>query len=276
MNAVTVNDPYPLPKIEQLITNLGNSRYITTLDLTKGYHQVPVNCKHVEKTAFITPYGKYKYLTMLFGLVTAPSKFQRLMNKVLHGLHDFAVAYLDDILIHSVIWKEHIEHLTIVFNELREAWLTIKEKKCTFGEANCTYLGYIVGSGTVQPMEGKVMAIKAFERPRVKKDVRSFLGMCSYYRKFINNFSTIAAPLSDITKKQAPNKVVWKRDCQEAFELLKGALIEAPVLVTPDWSAPFILQTDTSTYGLGYVLSFKEQSRGGAPNHLCIQEITPE
>ena len=234
LNVITVYDPYPLPNIEQSIANLRISRYITTLDLTKGYHQVPVNHEHVEKTAFVTPYGKYEYLTMPFGLVTAPSIFQRLMDKVLHWSHDFSVAYLDNILIHSVTWKEHIEHLTKVFDKLRAAGLTVKEKKCKYDEVNCAYLNYIMVSSMVQPMDGKVTAIIAFERPRVKKDVRSFLGMCGYYRNFINYFSTIAAPLSDLTKKQAPNEIVWKRDCQETFELLKRALTEAPVLVTPD------------------------------------------
>ena len=152
LNSITTNDPYPLPNIEQLIANLGNSSYITTLDLTKGYHQVPVKKDQIEKTTFITPYGKYEYLTMPFGLVTAPSTFQRLMDRILQGLHGFTVAYLDDILIHSSMWEEHLENLTIVFDKLREAGLTVKETKCTFGEATCVYLGYVVGSGTVKPM----------------------------------------------------------------------------------------------------------------------------
>ena len=148
-----------------------------------------------------------------------------------------------------------MKHLTIVFDRLRAAGLTVKQRKCTFGEANCVYLGYIVGSRQVQPMEGKVTAIRDFERPRTKKEVRSFLGMCGYYRKFISNFSTIATPLSNLTRKNVSNKVVWGKECQQAFDRLKGALMQASVLVTPDWSRPFILQTDTSAYGLGYILS---------------------
>ena len=168
LNAVTVHDPYPLPNIEQLIANLGSSRYITTLDLTKGYHQVLVGREHIKKAAFIMPYGKYEYLTMPFGLVMAPSTFQRLMDKILHLLHDFAVAYLDDILIHSITWENHLVHLTTVFEKLKAAGLTVKEKKCIFGKTNCEYLGYFVGSGTVQPMEGKVAAIAEFGRPKTK------------------------------------------------------------------------------------------------------------
>ena len=254
LNSITTNDPYPLPNIEQLIANLGNSSYITTLDLTKGYHQVPVKKDQIEKTAFITPYGKYEYLTMPFGLVTAPSTFQRLMDRILQGLHGFAVAYLDDILFHSSMWEEHLEHLIIVFDKLREAGLTVKETKCTFGEATCVYLGYVVGSRTVKPMQGKVSAIREFSRPRTKREVRSFLGLCGYYRN-INNFLTVATPLSGLTRKHAPNQVVWGESCQEAFQHLKRTLTVAPVLVTPDWSKTFILQTDASAYGLGYVLN---------------------
>ena len=140
LNKVTVNDPYPLPNIEELIANLGSSRFITTLDLTKGYYQVPVTPKHQEKTAFVTPYGKYEFVTMPFGLISAPSTFQRLMDEVLDGLHEFTVMYLDDILIHSQTWDQHMKHLDTVFTKLRKAGLNVKERKCTFARvaAVCT------------------------------------------------------------------------------------------------------------------------------------------
>ena len=137
LNKVTVNDPYPLPNIEELIANLGSSRFITTLDLTKGYYQVPVTPKHQEKTAFVTPYGKYEFVTMPFGLISAPSTFQRLMDEVLDGLHEFTVAYLDDILIHSQTWDQHMKHLDTVFTKLRNAGLNVKERKCTFARGSC-------------------------------------------------------------------------------------------------------------------------------------------
>ena len=121
---------------------------------------MPVKKDQIEQTAFITPYEKYQYLTIPFGLVKVPSTFQRLMDRILQGLHGFAVAYLDDILIHSSTLEKHLENLTILFDKLREAGLTVKETKCIFGEATCVYLGYVVGSGTVKPMQGKVSAIK--------------------------------------------------------------------------------------------------------------------
>ena len=255
LNKVTVNNPYPLPNIEELIANLGSSRFITTLDLTKGYYQVPVTPKHQEKTAFVTPYGKYEFVTMPFGLISAPSTFQRLMDEVLDGLHEFTVAYLDDILIHSQTWDQHMKHLDTVFTKLRKAGLNVMERKCTFACGSCVYLGHVVGNGSVKPMDCKVSAVKNFREPQTKKDVRSFLGICGYYRKFVPNFSTVAAPLSELTRKNMPKKVIWTTKCDQAFLELKEALTRAPILMTPDWTLPFILQTDASSTGLGYVLS---------------------
>ena len=145
LNNVTTNDPYPLPNIEELIANIAPSKFISTLDLTKGYYQVPVNPKLCGKTAFVTPYGKYEFITMPFGLISAPSIVQRLMDEILSGLHEFAVAYLDDILIHSQTWEQHLEHLNMVFEKLREAGLTVKERKCTFGRGSFEYLGHVGG-----------------------------------------------------------------------------------------------------------------------------------
>ena len=217
LNNVSTNDPYPLPNIEELIANIGPSKFISTLELTKGYYQVPVNPKHCGKTAFVTPYGKYKFITMPFGLISAPSTFQRLMDEILSGLHEFAVAYLDDILIHSQTWEKHLEHLNTVFEKLREAGLTVKERKCTFGSGSCEHLGHVVGNGSVRPMDCKVVSVRDFNVPLTEKDVRSFLGVCGYYRKFMPNFSTKATPLTELTKKRMPNKVKWTTQCDHAF-----------------------------------------------------------
>ena len=129
LNAVTRGDPYPLPHIEDLINDIGKAKYVTSFDLTKGYYQVPMESDIKLKTAFITPFGKYQYITMPFGLISAPSTFQRLMDHILQGLHGFATAYVDDILIRSDTWKEHVKHLTVVFNQLQQAGLSIKRKK---------------------------------------------------------------------------------------------------------------------------------------------------
>ena len=275
LNKVTVNDPYPLPNIEELIANLGSSRLITTLDLTKGYYQVPVTPKHQEKTAFVTPYGKYEFVTMPFGLISAPSTFQRLMDEVLDGLHEFTVAYLDDILIHSQTWDQHMKHLDTVFTKLRKAGLNVKERKCTFASGSCVYLGHVVGNGSVKPMDCKVSAVKNFREPQTKKDVRSFLGLCGYYRKFVPNFSTVAAPLSELTRKNMPKKVIWTTKCDQAFLELKEALTRAPILMTPDWTLPFILQTDASSTGLGYVLSQVNSKGEEHPIAFASKKLLP-
>ena len=154
---------------------------------------------------------------MPFGLISAPSTFQRLMDEVLDGLHEFTVAYLDDILIHSQTWDQHMKHLDTVFTKLRKAGLNVKERKCTFASGSCVYLGHVVGNGSVKPMDCKVSAVKNFREPQTKKDVRSFLGLCGYYRKFVPNFSTVAAPLSELTRKNRPKKVIWTTKCDQAF-----------------------------------------------------------
>ena len=197
INSITTGDPYPIPHIEELIDNIGRATFVSMLDLTKGYYQVPMEQSSKEKTAFITPYGKYQFITMPFGLISAPSTFQRLMDHVLQGLHHFASAYLDDILIHSISWEEHIQHLTLVLERLRAAGLCIKEKKCNFGVSTCVYLGHVVGRGEVRPMECKVQAVMKYAQPKTKKQVRAFLGLCGYYRHFIPSFSTIASPLTE-------------------------------------------------------------------------------
>ena len=255
LNKVRVKDPYPLPNIEELISTLGASTFITTLDLSKGYYQVPVKPEDISKTAFMTPKGKYEFLTKPFGLVSAPSTFQTLMDEVLDGIQERTLAYLDDIIIHSENWEDHLAHLEEVFTRLRKAGLIIKEKKCTFASGSCDYLGYVVGSGTVQPISAKVAAIRDYAAPQTKKDVRLFLGLCGYYRKFIADFATVATSLSNLTRKGEPNKVNWTDKCEVAFKQLKESLMQAPILVTPDWSLPFVLQTDASATGLGYVLS---------------------
>ena len=226
----TINDPYPLPNIEDLIANIGLPKFISTLDLIKGYYQVPVNSQHREKTVFVTPCGKYEFLMMPFGLISAPSTFQRLMDGLLNGLHDFTVACLDDIIIHSDTWENHLNHMEIVFEKLREAGLKVKERKCTFGYGSCIYLGHLVGNCLVQPMQCKVEAVKIFKHPKTKKDVRSFLGLCSYYWKFIPNFSSIATPLSDLTRKSIPKQVKWNEKCDKAFIELKEVLTRGPIL----------------------------------------------
>ena len=214
---------------------------------------MPIEEKSREKTAFITPQGKYEFLKMPFGLMGAPSTFQRLMDIVLDGTREFAAAYLDDI--YSATWNDHLHHLNAIFTRLKNAGLTVKESKCQFAKGTCTYLGHVVGDGIVKPEEVKTEAVKSFAIPQTKKDIRAFLGLSGYYRKFIRNYATIATSLTDLTKKSMPDTVTWTEDCQKAFNQLKEALASKPVLHNPDFKKEFILQKDASKTGIGYILS---------------------
>ena len=225
------------------------------MDLIRGYWQVPVAEKAREKTAFVTPFGLYQFRMMPFGLQGAPATFQRMMDQLLRGLEGFAAAYLDDLVIYSDSWEEHLLHIKKVFDRLREAGLTAKPRKCQFAMKQCIYLGHVVGNGVIRPEHSKVEAMMSFPVPQTKKQVRAFLGVTGYYRKFIPNFATVAAPLTDLIRKNRPNQVVWTSTCDKAFTELKKQLCSDPVLKSPDFDRAFILQTDASNRGVGAVLS---------------------
>ena len=166
LNAVSKADAYPMPRVDELIDSLGPAKYITTLDLTRGYWQVPVHTESQQKTAFTTPFGLFQFKVMPFGLQGAPATFQRLMDRVLRGLDDFAAAYIDDVVIRSLSWEQHLGHIQQVLERLRKANLTAKPKKCQFGMTECVYLGHLVGNGKVQPESSKIEAIRTFKTPR--------------------------------------------------------------------------------------------------------------
>jgi len=223
-----------MPWIEEIFEKIGSAAVISTLDLAKGYWQIPMSAKSREKTAFITPFGLFEFTVMPFGLHNAPATFQRMVNHILRDCQSFAGAYIDDIIIFSRNWEEHLHHLQEVFTRLRQANLTVKLKKCQFGGHKVQYLGHIIGGGQIRPDGRKVSAVKEFPRPVFKKDVRAFIELVGYYRKFIPNFSSIATPLTDLTRKKLPDRVSWSTDCHTAFESLKAALIKGPVLQIAD------------------------------------------
>ena len=255
LNQVTRVDAYPMPRIEELLDSVGCSQYLTTLDLAKGYWQVPMAEEDQAKTAFVSPKGLYQFTTMPFGLRGAPATFQRLMDRVLRGTESFAGVYLDDILIHSSTWEEHLNHLSDILTRLEEAGLTIKLAKCSFATAECEYLGHRVGRGGVAPIESKVAAIRNMTRPVTKRDVRTFLGMTGYYRRYLRDYATIACPLTELTKKNQPDLVKWTPAAELAYTTLKRALTSATVMSNPDPTKTFVIQTDASDVGIGAVLS---------------------
>ncbi len=255
LNEVSEFDGYPMPRVDELLDRLVRARYISTLDLTKGYWQVPLSDSAKAKTAFSTPSGHWQYRTLPFGLHGAPATFQRLMDIVLRPHQQYAAAYLDDVVIHSERWEDHLDRLRRVFMELRRAGLATNPRKCHLALFEAKYLGFRVRRGLIKPQERKVEAVRAAPRPSTKTQVRAFLGLAGYYRCFIPNFSSLATPLTDLTRKGQPECVVWNPEMEKAFQRIKSALTEEPVLHAPDFGCPFLLQTDASETGLGAVLS---------------------
>lgn len=274
LNKITVFDPRPMPRIDAILNKISKAKFISKLDLTKGYWQVPLDDDAKRKSAFVTPFGHFSFTVMPFGMVNAPATFVRLVSKVLTGLEDFTEAFIDDIGIYSNTWEEHLEHLGTVFEALRKANLAARPAKCEFGFNELCFLGHTIGSGKIKPMMSKVEAIQNFPIPATKKKVKSFLGMIGFYRKFIPNFATVALPLTDLTRKRTPNKIKWTHDLDHSSKELKGKLLSEPVLRSPDFSRSFILRTDASAHGAGAVLE-QEFEDGKHPICFLSKKFSP-
>ncbi|UYV63377.1 K02A2.6-like [Cordylochernes scorpioides] len=229
LNHITKKDVYPLPRIDDVLDHLSSARYYSTMDLKTGYWQVEVDERDREKTAFVTPDGLYEFMVMPFGLCNAPATFERMMDNVLMGLKwNICLCYLDDIVVYSDTFEEHLERLSKVLSCLQQAGLTINPDKCLFGSTRIKILGHVVDKDGIQPDSEKVEAIKKFPVPKSVCDIQSYLGLCSYYRRFIKNFSKIAAPLQILLKKD--QKFIWTQEQKDSFESLKKALMQKPVL----------------------------------------------
>jgi hypothetical protein len=248
LNSKTVKNAYPLPRIQECIDKMGKASHCTSLDLTSGYWQVRIAKNDIPKTAFNTRYGKYEFLVMPFGLTNAPATFQTLMNSILRPYIDkFVLVYLDDILIYSNSAEEHREHLRLVLEVLREHKLYARPLKCTFDQPEVEFCGHIVGGGVVRVLDKKVKVIKEWPQPRNVHEVRQFFGLANYYRRFIRNFGQISAPLAELFKEQDGDKrknrpIIWNTGHQLAFERLKKALTNAPVLNQPDPTKRYIIE----------------------------------
>ncbi|XP_043968384.1 uncharacterized protein LOC122828679 isoform X1 [Gambusia affinis] len=251
VNAVTVLDAHPLPLIEDCIDEIGPAKFVTKLDMLKGYWQVPLTQQASDISAFVTPDCFLQYTVMPFGLCNAPATFQRLVNRVLGDVSNCRV-YLDDIVVYSSDWSTHLSVLLEVFKRLSAASLTLNLSKCEFGKGTIVYLGQQVGGGKVCPVDAKVKVISDFPVPSSRRELRRFLGMAGFYRRFCKNFSTVAAPLTTLTSPSTP--FIWSDECQHAFEHLKGLLSCSPVLSAPNFSLPFKLDIDASAVGVGAVL----------------------
>ena len=243
LNKITWKFIWPMPKVEDIFSQLNGAKYFSTLDLRAGYHHIRLTTDSIPKTAFTLPSGKYEYVTVPFGLAQAPVYFQELMTGVLKDL-PFAMAYLDDIIIYNSTPEEHLQHIKTVFEKLRHAKLSMKLSKCHFFTKEIQYLRHILGVEGIRPVPAKTEAIKAMHPPVNPKQVSAFLGLVRYYRKFIKNFAKIVKPLTMLTHMDV--KFEWKETHHCAFMKLKDAIIKAPILRYPDTTKPYIVYTDAS------------------------------
>jgi len=254
VNSLTRKDAHPLPRIDDTLDALSGAKWFSTLDLASGYWQVEVEPSDREKTAFVTPFGLHQFRVMPFGLCNAPSTFQRLMELALTGLHwSICLVYLDDIIIYSRTVGEHLQHLQEVLQRLRAAGLKLKPSKCYLLQKSVHYLGHIISECGIKTDPQKTHCIEEWPIPTCVEELRQFLGLATYYRKFVKNFAQVAAPLYRLTER---NKVwTWAKECNRAFITLKEKLTSAPILAFPDFTKQFILDTDASAYGVGAVLT---------------------
>ena len=258
LNKVTRKDTFPLPRVDDLLDQIGQSKYFTTLHLASGYWQIRVAPSSREKTAFVTPHGLFQFRVMPFGLTNAPAVFQRLMQSVLMGLNpvdgnQFVSVYIDDVLVYSRTLPEHLEHLQLVIQRIQQAGLKLKPSKCSFVREEVEFLGHVLTPEGLKTNPRIVEAVKEYRQPQNVKKIRQFLGLSSYYRRFIKNFAALAQPLTALTRNNVEFK--WTAECQGAFDRLKQCMTTTPVLCYPSFDTPFVLETDASIRGIGAILS---------------------
>ena len=267
LNKITKMDKYPLPRIDEMLDEMRGAHIFSKLDLQQGYHQIRVVPEHIERTAFNTKFGSFQFKVMPFGLCNAPATFQRTMNLILEPLRKFAAVYIDDIIIHSSSLEDHLDHLRQVFDALRAEKLYAKASKCAFLLEEVDFCGFVVGSQGIRTQHSKVEAIQKSPPLQNAKDVRSFLGLCGFYQKFIKNYSHLVASLTDLLKKDAIWK--WEQPQIDSFENLKKAMCRTCELAYPDTAKPFVVHLDASQVALGATLS-QETPSGELRLITCI------
>lgn len=273
LNAKVKRDAFPLPRIEESLDVSGGARLFSTIDLASAYNQVEVAPEDRHKTAFATPFRLFEYNRMPFGLGGAPGTFQRIMQTIFRDeLLETLIVYLDDIIVFSQDISTHLQRLEMVFQKLREHGLKIEAKKCQFFRTQVTYVGHVVSADGVATDPVKTEVVTNWLKPKTLKNLRSFLGFASYYRRFVPHFAQLARPLHELVTKlyeggrhgKLRGKSVecdWNRECQNAFESLKQTLTSPPVLAYPVYTQPFIVEVDASNEGLGAVLSQEQEGK---------------
>ena len=254
LNAITYKDSYPLPLIDNCLNALAGSSWFSVLDLRAGYYNIPIAEEDRDKSAFVTRSGCYRFTVMPFGMTCAPGVFQRLMDFVLSGLsYITCLVYLDDVIIFGRTFEEQLVRLAEVFDRIKKANLKLKPSKCSLFQREVSFLGHVVSKSGISMQTEKIQAIRDWPNCRTLTELRAFMGTAGYYRRFVKDFSSIAAPLYELMKKGV--RFVWTAGCQKAFDELKRILTSEPVLALPDDKGTYVLDTDASDYGLGAVLS---------------------
>lgn len=275
LNQVSVKDSYPLPYVSQTLDKLRDAKYLTSLDIKSAYHQIPVAESSRDYTAFTVPgRGLFRWCRMPFGLSSAPATFQRFIDQVLGPeLEPYVFVYLDDIIILTPTFEQHIKILREVLDRLKNAGLTLNKDKCQFCREELKYLGYVVNKQGLLVDPEKIKAILEIPSPRNVSEVRRLVGMASWYRRFVPDFSTIIAPLTNLLRKNV--RFIWTVQCQQAWEKIRDRLVSAPILCCPDFTQEFTIQTDASDFGLGAVLS---QTIDGEERVICFlsKSLTPQ
>ncbi|WZY93867.1 hypothetical protein YC2023_066196 [Brassica napus] len=254
LNRVTVKNKYPLPRINELLDQLKGAKWFSKIDLASGNHQIPIEPNDIRKTTVRTRYDHYEFVVMLFGLTNAPAAFMKMINSVFRDfLDESVIIFIDDILIYSKDEESHRKHLRAVLERLREHKLFAKLSKCSFWQKSIGFLGHIVSDQGVLVDPEKIRAIKDWPRPRSATEVRSFVGLAGYYRKFVKGFTSLAQRMTRLTGKDV--KSTWSKECTRYFSALKDRLTSAPILVLPEADQPYVVYTDASITGIGCVLT---------------------
>lgn len=263
LNRVTKKNSCPLPRIEELLDKLSGAKYYTSLDMTGAYHQIKIKPEDIEKTAFRTPYGHFEFVVLPFGLCNAPATFQTFMNTFFREeMDEFVLVYLDDIMIFSKTLGQHIKHVKHVLQKMQSKGLKLNKAKCSFFKSKVEWLGYVISEEGIEVDQSKIQAILDWPVPKNQIDILSYLGFTGWYRKFIERYSHVAAPMTELLKKGVDFE--WTDAQQAAFEKLKELLTSTPILVLPSPDYPFVMYTDASKFAMGGVL-MQDQGQGLRP-----------
>jgi hypothetical protein len=274
LNAVTKQDSYPLPKMDEILEAFGSSTHFSTLDALSGFHQVEMEEFSREKTCFTSSHGNYEWKVMPFGLTNAPAEFQRLMDTIFRGvLWQFVLVYIDDVVIFSDSFEKHLKHLDQAFSKLRKAGIKLKPAKCNILAEELPLLGHIITRNGITVQESQVIKILNHPIPRTVTEIKSFMGLVTYYAIYIPKLADIATPMRNLTKKNVP--MIWSRECQQAFDKIKTILTNPPILARPKRGVPFIVRTDASGTGLGAILAQNDDKGNERVIAYSSRTLTP-